>query len=211
MSKTHLSGPLVMGTGDETAAPAAGIVAGPAAVGTNIAGVNLTLQGGQSTGTGAGGSIVLQVSPAGSSGSTANTMVTGLTVGATGLVTFGPTATAGQAVIARTLSLAPTAAANTDLTLALPNCRILDFMERTTTAYTGTGVTVALGSTSGGAEFVAAADIKAKAANRALTQVDAAADVLANFTGGTLFVRIAQSGTPTAVGAGELVVRYIRL
>ena len=47
---------------------------------TNIAGANLTITGSQGTGTGAGGSIIFQVAPAGSSGSAQNALVSALTI-----------------------------------------------------------------------------------------------------------------------------------
>ena len=47
---------------------------------TNVAGVNLTITGSQGTGTGAGGSIIFQVAPAGSTGSTQNALATALTI-----------------------------------------------------------------------------------------------------------------------------------
>jgi hypothetical protein len=43
---------------------------------TNIAGANLTITGSQGTGTGAGGSIIFQVAPAGSSGTAQNALAT---------------------------------------------------------------------------------------------------------------------------------------
>jgi hypothetical protein len=49
-----------------------GVVAGT----TNTAGANLTIAGSQGTGTGAGGSIVFQVAPAGSSGTAQNALAT---------------------------------------------------------------------------------------------------------------------------------------
>ncbi len=48
--------------------------------GLNAAGTTLTISGGQGTGTAAGGDVSLAVSPVGSSGSTANTLRTGLAV-----------------------------------------------------------------------------------------------------------------------------------
>lgn len=45
---------------------------------SNTAGVNLTIAGSQGTGTGAGGAILLQTAPAGSTGSTQNALVTAL-------------------------------------------------------------------------------------------------------------------------------------
>jgi hypothetical protein len=53
-----------------------GVVAGT----TNTAGANLTINGSQGTGTGAGGSIVFQVAPAGSSGTAQNALATALTI-----------------------------------------------------------------------------------------------------------------------------------
>jgi len=46
----------------------------------NTAGANLTITGSQGTGTGAGGSIIFQVAPAGSSGSAQNALETALTI-----------------------------------------------------------------------------------------------------------------------------------
>ena len=51
-----------------------------AASGSNQAGTSETIQGGQSTGTGDGGSLLLQSSPRGSSGSTANTEVSRIAI-----------------------------------------------------------------------------------------------------------------------------------
>jgi hypothetical protein len=47
---------------------------------TNTAGANLTITGSQGTGTGAGGSIIFQVAPAGSSGTAQNGLATALTI-----------------------------------------------------------------------------------------------------------------------------------
>jgi hypothetical protein len=46
----------------------------------NVAGANLTIQGSQGTGNAAGGSIVFQVAPAGSSGTAQNALATALTI-----------------------------------------------------------------------------------------------------------------------------------
>jgi hypothetical protein len=53
---------------------------------TNTAGANLTITGSQGTGTGAGGSIIFQVAPAGSTGSAQNALSTALTIDSTRLV-----------------------------------------------------------------------------------------------------------------------------
>ena len=49
---------------------------------SNTAGANLTITGSQGTGTGAGGSIIFQVAPAGSTGTAQNTLATALTINA---------------------------------------------------------------------------------------------------------------------------------
>jgi hypothetical protein len=55
---------------------------------TNTAGANLTITGSQGTGTGAGGSIVFQVAPAGSTGTAQNALSTALTIGSDKSATF---------------------------------------------------------------------------------------------------------------------------
>ena len=54
---------------------------------TNTAGTNLTITGSQGTGTGAGGSIIFQVAPAGSSGSAQNALATALTIASSRTIT----------------------------------------------------------------------------------------------------------------------------
>ncbi len=58
---------------------------------SNTAGANWTINGSRSTGTGVGGSIIFQTTPAGGSGTSQNTLVTALTIGAdaASTVTFG--------------------------------------------------------------------------------------------------------------------------
>ena len=69
-----------------------------AEAGTDTAGKSLTIKGGASTGNAAGGSIILQTSPAGNaSGSSANSLATALTIDSTLLSTF-----AGDVVIGGT-------------------------------------------------------------------------------------------------------------
>lgn len=55
---------------------------------TNTAGAAFTHAGSQGTGTGAGGSLVFQVAPAGSTGSSQNALATALTIDSTKLATF---------------------------------------------------------------------------------------------------------------------------
>ena len=73
---------------------------------SNTAGANLTITGSQGTGTGAGGSIIFQVAPAGSSGTAQNALVTALTISTTTItagfslsVTGGISATVGNSFI----------------------------------------------------------------------------------------------------------------
>ena len=107
-------------------------------------------------------------------------------------------------VLGATISLVPLAQANTDFTLAIPSgCTILRATTDTTLAYTGTTVTLQLGSTAGGSELVAAVSIKA--AGRVSHTLVAPTT---GFGTGTLFARMVQTG-PTAVGAGNLVIEYL--
>jgi hypothetical protein len=62
-----------------------GVVAGT----TNTAGANFTIAGSKGTGTGAGGSIIFQVAPAGTTGTAVNALATALTIDSTRLVTLG--------------------------------------------------------------------------------------------------------------------------
>lgn len=63
-------------------------VQGQDATGTNVAGTSFTISGGQGTGTGAGGTVDINISPVGSSGSTLN--------GLANAARFDATTTAGQ-------------------------------------------------------------------------------------------------------------------
>lgn len=56
---------------------------------TNTAGTNLTITGSQGTGTGAGGSIIFQVAPAGGTGIAQNGLVDALTISSTRNITIG--------------------------------------------------------------------------------------------------------------------------
>ena len=58
------------------------------ASGTDVAGTAVTVKGGAGTGTGAGGSLVFQTAPAGTTGSSANAQVTALTIDSAGDATF---------------------------------------------------------------------------------------------------------------------------
>lgn len=95
----------------DAAAPVAQILSVQSVVAgtTNTAGAALTITGSQGTGTGAGGSIIFQVAPAGSSGTAQNALSTALTIGSdrslttTNNITMGTTSqlsAAGGAALA---------------------------------------------------------------------------------------------------------------
>lgn len=67
---------------------------------SNTAGANWTLAGSQGTGTGAGGSLIFKVAPAGSTGSSQNALATALTIDSTKLATFaGSITTSGNITV----------------------------------------------------------------------------------------------------------------
>ena len=92
---------LRLGTSDVAAPVAQTLSVQSVVTGTsNIAGANLTITGSQGTGTGAGGSIIFQVAPAGSSGSAQNALVDALTIASNRSVTIA----AGSATLKRGLT-----------------------------------------------------------------------------------------------------------
>ena len=85
----------IVGTGDGTGTAAGGTLRGPNITGTNLPGANLTIAAGDGTGTGGSGAINFQTAPVATTGSTANTLATAMTITATGNVgigTINPTA-----------------------------------------------------------------------------------------------------------------------
>jgi hypothetical protein len=64
----------VIGNDSSSASPANGTLGATNGSGTNIAGANLTIRGGQSTGSAAGGAVIFQTSPAGTTGSALNSV-----------------------------------------------------------------------------------------------------------------------------------------
>lgn len=71
----------------DSATPVAQTFSVQNASGANVSGADRKIVGSQSTGTGTGGAIVFQTSPAGASSSTANPLVTALTIDSSGMVT----------------------------------------------------------------------------------------------------------------------------
>ena len=75
----------------DAAAPVAQTLSVQSATGTNTPGVNWTFDASQGTGSGAGGSFVWRVAPAGSSGSAQNALTEALRINSAGVVSFGGT------------------------------------------------------------------------------------------------------------------------
>lgn len=103
-----------------------------------------------------------------------------------------------------------TATANTDITMSIPAGAVITrLMVYTTTAFgAATDATIALGNAAGGAQYVAATSIKAGGVvTLSPAATTAAASGLLSFPG-TLYIRIAQTGTASATGAATLVVGY---
>lgn len=69
-----------IGNGVVHATPIGAIYHATGGSGSNVAGADITLAGGRGTGAGAGGSVKIQVSPAGSTGSSANALVDAIIV-----------------------------------------------------------------------------------------------------------------------------------
>jgi len=83
---------VVFGNGDTATTPAATVVRGTNASGTNVAGPAMTIQAGRGTGTGAGGSLSFQTAAAGTTGSSLNAATTRLFINAAGQVGIANTA-----------------------------------------------------------------------------------------------------------------------
>lgn len=80
-----------IGNNSLSSAPQNGTLSATGGNGTNIAGASLTIRGGNSTGSGAGGSVIFQTSPAGSTGSAANTLTTRMIITSAGNVGISTT------------------------------------------------------------------------------------------------------------------------
>lgn len=80
-----------VGSNGWSTTPQAFTLAGASGSGANIAGANLSLRGGVSTGSAVGGAIVLLTVPAGGAGSTRNSIVERMRITPDGLITLGGT------------------------------------------------------------------------------------------------------------------------
>jgi hypothetical protein len=76
------------GEGVKDSTPSAYTINGTGAMGTNVAGGGLTLSGGISTGSGAGGALSFKTTPAGSVGVSSNTPVERMNIASTGSIAF---------------------------------------------------------------------------------------------------------------------------
>lgn len=122
-----------------------------------------------------------------------------------------PSGIAGQTDFILKVALAVTATANTDIApISLPAGRaLLRATVYTTTAFTAsTDCQIEIGSSAGSAAYVAAVSVKSVGVY-GLTMVNSAAAALAALPSTpNIYVRLVQSGTATAVGAGTLVLEY---
>jgi hypothetical protein len=109
------------------------------------------------------------------------------------------------------LALPVTAVTNTDFTLSVPpGCALLSAVVYTTVAYTGTTANISIGNVAAGAQYVAAVSI-ASIGILPLTLLAAQTPAFLSMPVAqpNLFIRIAQSTTPTAVGSAVLVINYV--
>lgn len=126
---------------------------------------------------------------------------------------IGPAGVQGALEAAIKKALTVTAVTNTDVTATVPTgALIVAFDVYTTTAFTAvTDAMISIGSTAGGSDYVAATSIKAAGVVHLTLAATTIANLVSMPTQATpnVFIRIAQSGGSTAVGAATLVARYL--
>ncbi len=120
---------------------------------------------------------------------------------------------AGTVLATRVLPITVQNTANTDLVLTMPRGRVTTLIVFTDTAFgASTDATIQIGTVVGGAQHVAATTIKGLG-KVVLTLSAGGAANLGNFPilpeGTPLYVRIVQTGTPSATGSATLVAEYI--
>lgn len=111
---------------------------------------------------------------------------------------------------AKVVSVPVATSGNTDVTVELPvGSRIILMQAITGTAVSGspTNINLTVGSSAGGAQYVASVDVKAQGIF-ALTLVTGAAAFFASTTG-NLFVRLATVGGTSPAGSVSFVVEYV--
>lgn len=116
----------------------------------------------------------------------------------------------GVVLVTRSLSLSVNAVTNTDFTMQMPGrYHLLRATNYNTATYTGGGqVHLSIGTTAGGGEIVLNHDVKAGGVH---TLPFVTAFNSTNMSNTILYVRLAQTTTPTAVGSSILVLEYIPL
>lgn len=92
------------GEGIADASPSSFSLRATSGTGTDIAGAGITIAGGQSTGSGAGGSLTFQTSPAGSTGTSTNALVTALLIGSDSKISVTKTITAAGTTSVQTIN-----------------------------------------------------------------------------------------------------------
>jgi len=127
------SGNVVIGTGEGGATPVGNTIRAPSGVGTNITGSNLTITAGNGTGTGGSGSIYFQTAPTSTTGTTANTLATVVTIDNTGSVTI-----AGNLTVNGTT----TTVNSTTITVNDKNIELGKVLTPTNTTADGGGITL---------------------------------------------------------------------
>jgi hypothetical protein len=119
--------------------------------------------------------------------------------------------TIGTVIAAKTIALPVTAVATTDFVLKLPKSRVMDISVFTDTAYGAvTDAQLTIGSTVGGAQYVAAVSIKA-AAKVIATLASGLSGFPTLAEGTSLNLRVTQTGGNSAVGNATVVVTYLQV
>ncbi|MCR9292015.1 MAG: hypothetical protein NXI32_04800, partial [bacterium] len=95
--KTHISD-VYFGSGVTDSDPKSYVIHGTGGSGTDVAGANVSLAGGIGTGSADGGSLNFRTAAAGSSGATANTLTTHMTINSDGLILLPTIPTSDPAV-----------------------------------------------------------------------------------------------------------------
>lgn len=123
------------------------------------------------------------------------------------------TADAGFVVLSQKVKLQAagvSAALDQDFTLKLPpGSQLLNVVADTVTAHTSATATLAVGSSAGGTQYMAATDVKAKGRVTLSTAatIDAVQDIGSNVT---VYFRLALGSVATATGLTDVTVTYIQ-
>lgn len=112
----------------------------------------------------------------------------------------------------REVTIAVAAQANTDFSFAVPKCRITRATTHTTVAFgAATDATLQLGSTVGGAEYVAPVSIKNQGSVQHALVASGLAGLMNLAEGATIRGRIVQTGAPSATGSALLFLTLVPL